>query len=58
MFKTLFKNLCPIKVLTSSGGHTLLSNEVTDSRARQPGRLLTSSVQGCTQLLGETQVES
>lgn len=48
MFKTLFKNLCPIKVRTSSsrGGHTLLPNEVTDSTARQPGRLLTSTVFG------------
>lgn len=45
MFKTLFKNLYPIKVLTSSSrGHALLSNEVTESMARQPGRLLTSTV--------------
>lgn len=36
MFKTLFKNLCPIKVLTSSrGGHALLSTEVTGSTAGQ-----------------------
>lgn len=44
MFKTLFKNLCPIKVLISSrGGHALLSTEVTESTAGQPGRLLLTS---------------